>query len=97
MRLARVERAFVAKHPDIPPYFRRLFSQAADAPRTRGRARAPIGLFVPKSFPVLGPWAWANADMYFRQTLAPAFLTAWESGEPAEPAERLGSPISDRR
>lgn len=84
VRLARVERAFITKHPEIPAYFHRLFSQAAAAPQTRGRGRALIG-FVPKSFPVLGPWAWASADMYYRQALAPAFLAAWEADEPAEP------------
>lgn len=85
-RLARVERAFVAKHPEIPPYFYEMFSKAAALPPARGRGRSLIR-FVPRGFPWLGPRVWTSADLYYRQVLAPGFLAAWDSGEPAEPSE----------
>lgn len=85
-RLARVERTFVAKHPEIPPYFYEIFSRAAAAPRARGRGRGLIR-WISKSFPWLGPKVWTSAHLYYTQTLAPEFLAAWNSGGPAEPAE----------
>jgi len=83
-RLARVERVFVSKHPEIPAYFHRLFSEAAAAPAARGRGRHLIG-FVPRSLPGLGEWAWTSADLYYRQALAPGFLAAWDDEQPADP------------
>lgn len=85
-RLARVERTFVAKHPEIPAYFHAMFSSAAALPRARGRGRALIR-FVPRGFPWLGQRVWNSADLYYRQTLAPNFLEAWNSDYPAESAE----------
>ncbi|MDQ3728730.1 MAG: glycosyltransferase [Actinomycetota bacterium] len=85
-RLARVERTFVAKHPEIPPYFYELFSKAAALPPARGRGKGLIRL-VPRAFPWLGPRVWTSADLYYRQGLAPGFLEAWDSDEPPEPAE----------
>lgn len=85
-RLARVERAFVDKHPEIPPYFYEMFSRAAELPPARGRGRGLIRI-VPRDFPWLGRRAWRSADLYYRQALAPGFLEAWDSGEPAEPSE----------
>lgn len=85
-RLARVERTFVAKHPEIPPYFYELFKSATRHPPAHGRGRHLIRL-VPRSVPWLGPRVWNSADLYYRQALAPGFLEAWEAGEPAEPSE----------
>ena len=85
-RLARVEKTFVKKHPEIPPYFYNLFRTAAERPPARGRGRSLIR-WVGRSFPWLGPRAWESADLYYRQALAPLFLEAWDSDEPAEPAE----------
>lgn len=82
-RLARVEKEFVAKHPEIEPYFFNLFSAAQDAPKASGRGRA-LTRFVPKGFPLLGSRAWRSADMYFRQQIAPTFLEAWKSLSPGQ-------------
>lgn len=82
-RLARSERAFVAKHPEIPPYFLELFSRAAALPPARGRGRSLIRI-IPRSVPWLGPRVWTSADLYFRQALAPAFLDAWNSDSVSE-------------
>lgn len=85
-RLARVERTFVDKHPEIPAYFHEKFAEAAVLPPARGRGRALIK-YVPPGFPVLGRYLWTSADLYYRQALAPGFLEAWDSEEAAEPAE----------
>jgi len=75
-RIAASERRFVRKHPDVAPYFYELFSEAADAPRARGRS-ARFARIVPSRMPVLGPLVWKSVDMRFRQALAPDFLAAW--------------------
>lgn len=90
-RLARVEKVFVTKHPEIAPYFHDMFSSAAAGPAARGRGRALIKL-VPRSLPWLGEKAWSSADLYYRQALAPIFLEAWESDEPAEPTQGAVAP-----
>jgi len=76
--VAPAERRFVAKHPEVAPYFHELFSHAAAAPAARGRT-APLIRWVPRSFPLLGELAWSSADALYRQQLAPAFLHAWEA------------------
>jgi GT2 family glycosyltransferase len=83
---ARAERAFVRKHPEIPPYFHRMLSRAAGLPQARGRGARFIRL-VPRWVPWLGPRVWISADLYFRQALAPHFLAAWEraSDSPKSP------------
>ena len=79
-RAARAERAFVRKHPEIPPYFFNLYSNAIKAPRARGRGARLIG-WLPRRTPFLGPRAWSSADLWFRQQLAPAFLDAWDADD----------------
>lgn len=81
-RLAAAERAFVGLHPEVPPYFHRLFSQAARMPPARGRG-ARLLRAVPRGLPWLGPRVWTSADLYYRQALAPDFLAAWD-GEDSE-------------
>ena len=76
--VAPVERRFVRTHPDIAPYFHDLFTRAASRPPARGRL-APLVRWVPKRMPVLGARAWASADWYFEQQLAPGFLAAWDA------------------
>jgi GT2 family glycosyltransferase len=76
-RIAVSEKQFVAMHPDFPPYFHRLFSEAAAAPPAR-RGLARLAGRVPRSLPVVGPRVWANADLAYRQALAGPFLEAWE-------------------
>ena len=77
--LAAAEREFVAKHPEVEPYFYELFSRAQAARPARGRL-APLVRVVPRRTPWLGERVWRSADAYFRQALAPAFLRAWEEG-----------------
>jgi GT2 family glycosyltransferase len=76
--IAPAERRFVSLHPDVKPYFHRMFSTAASRPRARGRGTRLVGV-VPRWVPWLGPRVWASADLFFRQALAPHFLDAWEA------------------
>lgn len=76
-RIAFAEREFVRLHADVEPYFFNLYSAAAEAAPASGRGRALVGR-LPRSTPLLGNRAWASADLYYRQRLAPAFLEAWE-------------------
>ena len=77
--IARAERAFVAKHPDVPPYFRERLARAAAGTTARGRG-ARLARWVRPTTPVLGPKVWASAEAYYAQQLWPAFEAAW-SGE----------------
>jgi hypothetical protein len=36
---------------------------------------------VPRGTPLLGEWVWENADIFYRQQLAPPFLAAWQDAE----------------
>ncbi len=92
-QLARAERAFCAKHPEIPPYFRNMFDEAVHQPPAKGRGRHLIK-WIPRRFPWLGERAWRSADLYFRQALAPPFLAAWEAAasEPAPPGDAPVAP-----
>jgi GT2 family glycosyltransferase len=76
-RTAVAERQFVRMHPEIPPYFERMFSHAAGLPRARGRG-VSLARWVPRWVPWLGPRVWTSADLAFKQALAPPFLEAWE-------------------
>ncbi|MFL5826944.1 MAG: glycosyltransferase family 2 protein, partial [Thermoleophilaceae bacterium] len=84
-RNALAERSFVRLHPEIRPYFRDLFEDARARGPVRGRA-ARLAAVVPPRMPLLGPWVWERADVYFRQQLAPYFFAAWERAAQEEPA-----------
>lgn len=74
--MASSEQAFCAKHPEIPPYFFDMFSQAASRPRAPHRL-AHLARVVPPDTPFLGPKVWASVDARFKEALAPHFLRAW--------------------
>jgi GT2 family glycosyltransferase len=82
-RIAVSERQFVSMHPEIEPYFYRRFSDAAELSPARGRGRYLIR-WLPRRFPLLGPRAWASADLYYRQVLAPEFLRAWQEDDDSD-------------
>jgi GT2 family glycosyltransferase len=84
--IARAERRFVDKHPELRPWFHDLLSHAAASPPARGRG-ARLAALVPRSTPWLGAKVWTSADMYFGQRLARPFLTAWDEAAPDQPAE----------
>ena len=104
--IAVAEREFCMQHPAVPPYFRKLFSEALDAPPARGRG-ARLTRYVPQATPLLGARAWSAADLYWRQQLAPYFLAAWDEADVREragedPSQRphlaaVPSPLEERR
>ena len=74
--VAAAERRFVEARPDMPAYFHDRLADAAAKPRASGRGRALVRWVEPDT-PVVGARAWASADLFYRQQLAPAFLDAW--------------------
>ena len=90
--LARAERAFVAKHPDVAPYFHDRFARAVAEGRPRGRGARLAGL-VPPGVPWLGPRVEASAQARIGDELARAFLAAWEAeGQASGGGSRPGGP-----
>ena len=83
-RLATAEYRFTQKHPELEPWFYRLFSRAAARPPARGRGARLVSL-VPPWAPWLGSRVWRSADLAWKQALAPYFLKAWD-----EAASRSG-------
>ncbi|MGI8945712.1 MAG: glycosyltransferase [Thermoleophilaceae bacterium] len=79
--MATSERAFCAKHPEVPPYFEPMFRAAAGRPRAAHRL-ARLARIVPRGAPVIGRRVWASADARFKEELAPDFLRAWEAAGP---------------
>jgi GT2 family glycosyltransferase len=77
--VARAERRFVAKHPELDPYFHDRFATAGGMSPRHGRARALS--FIPYDTPLLGKWVWRRIDAHYKQELAPTFLAAWAAAE----------------
>lgn len=75
-RLAHSEWQFCQMHPDVPPWFQRILSEAAALP-PGGRRSAALTWCVPRRTPWLGREVWSRATLYWRQQIAPPFLTAW--------------------
>ena len=82
-RIAVSERAFVRKHPQVPPYFHDLFANALAAPPAKGRG-AKLARWIGPDFPVLGERVWRSADAVWRQALAVPFMEAWEADARSE-------------
>jgi GT2 family glycosyltransferase len=84
-RTASAERQFVRLHPEIPPYFHRMFTHAASLPAGHGRG-VRLARWVPRWVPWLGPRVWTSADLAFKRELAPHFLEAWDEAASEEGA-----------
>ena len=91
-RTARAELEFVRKHPEIEPYFFRMFSHAATLQRASGRGRHLLR-WMPRGVPWLGARAWRSTDLYYRQQLAPHFLAAWEEAVAEHSSEGRVTPL----
>jgi hypothetical protein len=74
--LAATEWKFCELHPEIPPWYWRMFSDAANQPPL-GPWAARLAGFVPRWVPWLGPRVWDRASVHWRQQIAPPFLAAW--------------------
>ena len=93
-RIAAAEHRFTRMHPEIEPWFRRIFEHVDSLPAASGRGRH-VARWVPPGTPWLGPRVWNSTDLYFKQLLAPAFLEAWAEAEHAEQMPR-GPDLSER-
>lgn len=76
-RVAASEFMFVKVHPELSPWFHGLFSTAAAEPPGRGRGLR-FAPFVSSRVPWLGPRVWQSVDLWYKQAIAPHFLSAWE-------------------
>ena len=83
-RVAQAERTWIRLHPDEQPYFHDRFADALASPPARGRRGRALLRYVPRATPVIGESVWRNADLYFRQQLAPAFMAAWDQEDDAD-------------
>lgn len=76
--VAESERVFVRLHPEVDPYFHRLFSPAAAWPAPpNGRGARLVGV-VPEWVPWLGPRVHSSAGATWRYALAKEFMDGWE-------------------
>lgn len=76
-RVAASEWRFCQMHPDIEPWFHRMFAEAMEYPPARRWPQIAAG-FVPRWLPWLGRRIWEGAGLGWRQQLAPHFMSAWE-------------------
>jgi GT2 family glycosyltransferase len=88
-RVAMSEHQFTRMHPEQPPWFHRLFTDAMKRPPARGRG-IKLAPYVPRGVPVIGPRVWRSVDIAYKQALAPYFMAAWDEAEaggggPAQP------------
>jgi GT2 family glycosyltransferase len=90
-RVAASEYTFSQLHPELPPWFLRVFSEAAAKPRARGRG-IRLAPFVPRWVPWAGPRVWQSVDTAYKQAIAPYFLAGWEEASRDAPA-----PFDDER
>jgi glycosyltransferase involved in cell wall biosynthesis len=74
--LAKAERAFVARHPELPPYFHDRFEAIAAEPPAHG-ITGQMQPLIPLATPWLGPRAWVSAKQRTARELARAYLDAW--------------------
>jgi len=88
--VARAERRFCAKHPDVPPYFHDRIVAAQRFPPGRGIG-ARLATLVAPSAPWIGDPIWRRADIWWRQQLAESFMRAWNEG-PRSPAGHNTNP-----
>jgi GT2 family glycosyltransferase len=87
-RVAASEHQFTRLHPEQPPWFHRLFSDAMARPPARGRG-IRLAPYIPRGVPLIGPRVWQSVDIAYKQALAPHFLAAWDeaSEDPGGPAQ----------
>ena len=74
--LARAERAFVERHPELPPYFHDRFAAVLARPASRGLT-GRLQRAIPLGLPWLGPRAWVSAKERAARQVAQAYLAAW--------------------
>jgi GT2 family glycosyltransferase len=88
-RIAAAEYTFSRLNTELPPWFHRMFTEAARTPAAKGRGLR-LAPFVPRWSPWIGPRVWASVDAAYKQALAPHFLAAWNDA--ARGGERPAQP-----
>jgi glycosyltransferase involved in cell wall biosynthesis len=78
--LAATEWQFCQLHPEIEPWYHRMFSDAMRYPEIGTRATR-LAAVVPRWVPWLGPRVWRRAGLQWRRQVAPHFLAAWERAQ----------------
>lgn len=81
--LAATEWQFCQMHPELDPWFYRMFSEADRYPAAGTKARM-LARFVPQWVPWLGDLVWERAGLQWRKEIAPHFLRAWEQAARGE-------------
>jgi hypothetical protein len=81
--LAATEWQFCSMHPEVPPWYWRIFNQAAQRPPSGSKAQR-LARFVPPWLPWLGTLVWERAGTQWAQEIAPYFLAAWERAAAGE-------------
>lgn len=76
-RVAAAEYQFTQLHPELTPWFHRVFTDVKEMPPARGRA-IKVARFVPRRTPWIGPRVWKMVDIAYKQAVAPHFLAAWD-------------------
>jgi GT2 family glycosyltransferase len=79
-RVAQAEHQFIDLHPEVEPWYQRMFEFEAKCGPTRGRS-VQVARFVPPWVPVLGPKVWESVDKHYKRVLAPHFIDAWNAYE----------------
>lgn len=79
-RIAISEREFVARHPDVRPYFYDMFSKSMQDKLARGWGER-LARIVPRGVPMIGERVWSSADAVYTQALARPFLDAWNAAQ----------------
>lgn len=87
-RMAAAEYQLSLLHPELAPWWHRIFTDVSQAPRGNGRGLRLA--FVPRQTPWLGIRVWNSIDLFYKQALAPHFLAAWDEavagGDASQPA-----------
>lgn len=96
--LAATEWQFCQMHPEIEPWYYKMFADAQRYPETGTRARKLVR-YVPDWVPWLGPRLWSRADLQWRRELAPYFLAAWDRAERGDlsPQPDVEALLAERR
>ena len=81
--LAATEWQFCQLHPELEPWYHRMFAEADRQPAAGARARR-LARFVSPRVPWLGRAVWERAGLQWRKEIAPHFLGAWEKAARGE-------------
>lgn len=96
--LAAAEWQFCKLHPEVEPWFHRMFTDAMKRGESGTRA-VRLARWVPPWVPGFGSRVWERADLQWRQAIAPPFLEAWERAAAGELSAQpdVGALLAERK